>query len=533
MDAWIQMFGIKCVVDQIPSVIHVLVFSLGMYLILRESEWPDWQKAIMLASAFLITVECVAYRFDDFHVLMDSCIFYSVALLLQLARTDAVRGQLGLAALLGILSGLGITTRPNDGGALLVATLLCLLPLARRRKLVAGSLFLVTAAVTALVVVKLTGDSYSAYVSNSILGAAGAKGGTGSLLTRPFQQLIVAFHTIRGRRWLFLWMVSIAAAGALVQRRWSGRFRYLVALELGLAGVAYAFSSTFHREQLRAGEVLTFSCYSLNLLNYLLVPLIALSYLASKMRIRKKAWDPRELLILIPLAQLASVATSNATKLSFLSPFALLLLLVPAIQPFRRWASWANPSVVTIVALMGLTAMVEKIHAPYNWLYFKSSPMFEDRQWYQHPVYGPMYMERDLLHFIVPICRQIGTRNSKPELLSIPFSYPNYFCDTPPWHGYVQTFFDTVTPSTIHQLMSELDTTPPKWIVYQRQTRWVHYTEVTFHGGHPIAQHALDDMIQHKILTGQWQVVERNQYLYVDKYLYDPDDGWYLIRTRP
>src|ERR1700678_2748827 len=66
-NAWIQLFGIKCLVTEIPSVIYLLALCFGILLILRESNWPDWQKAIVLASAFLICVKCTAYRFDDFH----------------------------------------------------------------------------------------------------------------------------------------------------------------------------------------------------------------------------------------------------------------------------------------------------------------------------------------------------------------------------------------------------------------------------------------------------------------------------------
>ena len=67
-DAWMQSFGIKCLVTEIPSVLHVLVFCLGIFLMLRESDWPDWQKAIVLASAFFIWVAGPSYRFDDYHV---------------------------------------------------------------------------------------------------------------------------------------------------------------------------------------------------------------------------------------------------------------------------------------------------------------------------------------------------------------------------------------------------------------------------------------------------------------------------------
>jgi hypothetical protein len=190
------------------------------------------------------------------------------------------------------------------------------------------------------------------------------------------------------------------------------------------------------------------------------------------------------------------------------------------------------------MALMGLRAMTDKIIEPYTWLLFRSSPMFENRQWYQHPVYGPMYIDRDLLRFIEPICQEIGHGNPRPELLSIPFSNPNYFCDTPPWHGYVQTFFDTSTRSTIEKLMEELQADPPQWIVYQRQLKVLHESELTYHKGQALAHRDLDTLIMQKIAMGQWQLVEKSNYLLSsslppDKIPYQDGDGWYIIRTRP
>src|ERR1700731_2404160 len=78
MNVWMKLFGTKCLGTEIPSVLHLLVLCLGMFLLLRESDWPDWQKAIVLASAFFISVECTAYRFDDYHITADTFIFYSL-----------------------------------------------------------------------------------------------------------------------------------------------------------------------------------------------------------------------------------------------------------------------------------------------------------------------------------------------------------------------------------------------------------------------------------------------------------------------
>jgi hypothetical protein len=534
-NAWIQSFGTKCLVTEIPSVIHVAIFSLGIFLILRESDWPDWQKAIVLASAFLITVECIAYRFDDYHIVSDISIFYSLLLLLKLAKAVTARRQLEFAAALGVLSGLTITTRLNDGAALLVATGVCLLFLARKKKLIVVGLFAMVALLIVIFVVKLTGDSLSDYASNSIVKAAGAKGGTGSILTAPFRFFLNAREMFHGRRWIFLWIVALVAAGALVQRLWKDDIRYIVIVQLGMAAAAFTISSQYQQRELRTGAFLSFLSVFLIVVNYLLLPLVATRFLWSRMGDHRREWDPREILILLPLAELASASTSTAAETAsiFLSPIAMLLLLIPAIRPFRRQASWAKASLVTIMVLLGFCALIEKIRDPYSWLAHRSSPMFANRQWYQHPVYGPMYIDRDLLHFIEPVCREIGQGNSKSELLSMPFAYPNYFCNIPPWHGYVQTFFDTSTRSTIDHLMIDLDTSPPQWIVYQRQRKVMAGQEKVYNHGQPLPHRELDEMIMRKIANGQWQLIEKSNYLLGPRHDYQEGDGWLIIRTRP
>jgi hypothetical protein len=158
--------------------------------------------------------------------------------------------------------------------------------------------------------------------------------------------------------------------------------------------------------------------------------------------------------------------------------------------------------------------------------------MFENRQWYRHPVYGPMYIERDQLRLVESICEETGQSHSRPELLSLPFPYPNYFCAVPPWHGYVNTFFDTSTRATIVRLMQELETAPPQWIVYQRQLKIMSLHEEFFNHGQPLAQRDLDKLIMQKIASGEWQIVAKNNYFARDKNKYYEGDGWLIIRTR-
>jgi hypothetical protein len=522
MDLWMKLFGIKCLVTETPSVIHLLILCMGIFLLLRESDWPDWQKAILLASTFVLWISGDSYRFDDYHVTTESFILYTLVLLLWVAKADSVRRQFIFSVAMGVLCGFTITSRINDGAALLAATGLSLLVLARKRKLIVFSLFVATSALTVILVIKATGDSFSDYLSNSLFRAAGSKGGTGSILADPFLLFRNALQMHHGGKWVFLWILAIVAAGALAQRYWKNRVGYIIAVQLGIAGVVFALLRHLHGEQL-----LQYATPFLVVVTYLLAPVVLARYSMGKLGSGKREWDVREILLLLPLAVWASISTSSAAnpRPGYYAQVSMFLLLVPVIQPFRRQVSWVNASFLTILVLLGITGTIGKIQEPYTWNNYRSSPMFVNRQWYRHPVYGPMYLDRDLLQFSKSICDEIGQGNSRPELLSLPFPYTNYFCDTPPWHGYVQTFFDITTRSTINRLMEELQTAPPQWIVYQRQLKNLSFFEQTYNHGQPLAQRDLDEIIMQKIANGQWRMV--------DKKNYQVGDGWYVIQTRP
>jgi hypothetical protein len=521
MDAWMKLFGIKCLVTEIPSVIHLLILCFGIFLLLRESDWPDWQKAILLASTFVLWVGGDSYRFDDYHVTTESFILYSLVLLLWLAKAESARRQFILAASIGVLCGFTITSRINDGAALLASAGLSMLFLARRRKLVVTSLFIATSVLTWILVIKLTGDTFSDYLSNSLFRAAGSKGGTGSILADPFLLFLNALEMRHGGKWYIPCIIAVIAAGVLAQRYWKNRTGYIVVVQLGMAAVIFAFLSNYRRKLL-----LQYTIPITVIVTYLLAPIVAARYLIVKLRSGEREWDAREILFLLPLAEWASISTSAAAmpRAGYYAQISMLLLLVPVIQPFRKHRL-ANASFLTILVLMALTGIATKISEPYTWNSMRSSAMFLNRQWYRHPVYGPMYIERNQLQFSRSICDKIGQGNSKPELLSLPFSYTNYFCAIPPWHGYVHTFFDTTTRSTVEGMMKELEAAPPQWIVYQRQLTNLTAHEQTFNHGQPLAQRDLDAMIMEKIATGQWQLI--------DKKNYQEGDGWYVIRTRP
>jgi hypothetical protein len=525
MNVWMKLFGTKCLVTEIPSVLHLLVLCLGLFLLLRESDWPDWQKAVMLASVFVLWVAGPSYRFDDYHVTTESFILYSLVMLLWMAKTDSARRQFVLAAAMGVLCGFAITSRINDGVALLAATVVCLLVLARKRKVLVSTLFVVTSALTAVLVVESTGDSLSDYLSNSLFRAVGSKGGSGSMLAAPFLLFRNALTMRHGGMWIFLCGFAIVAAGVLAQRCWKKSIGEIVIMQLLMLWVIFNVISHQRREQLLDGLLIQFVVPLTIVAIYLLAPVVAARYSMGKLGFGKREWDAREILVLLPLAESASNSASGAaTPLSgYYAQFAMLLVLIPVIQPFRKQVSWANASFLTILVSVGISGLAAKVQEPYAWNNHLSSPMFVNRRLYRHPVYGPMYLESGQLQLSRSICADIGGENSKAELLSLPFAYPNYFCGIRPWHGYVHTFFDTTLRSTMNELMKELQTGPPQWIVYQRELLSIAPLEKLFNHGRPSAQRDLDEMIMQKIATGQWQLV--------DKKVQGVGSIWYVIRT--
>jgi len=528
MDLWMQAFGTKVLALESLSLLHAIALCLGIQLLVRESAWPDWQKGIALAGTFIVCTYFNAYLFNDFHVLTDVFWVFSLVLLLWVAKANAEARQIGLGLALGVLSGLTVTLRITDGAALFAGVGICLLIFARTRKLVVAGLFVAAAALTSIAVVGVTGDSFKDYLSNSIFKAAASKGGGHSLLADPFLLFVNAVKALhRGGKWMLLWVFLMVAVGAVLQRYKKSGARSIVLVQLGVAALGFAIAGSALRGQLLMGALIgELSIFTIVLI-YLLAPTIAVRYTMWRTADGRREWDAREVLVVPLFLWMAAASGSSAgTPQNFFEMLALLLVLAIVIQPFRRQAVWANASVVTIFLLMGVTGAIGKVRVPYSWHNYIYSSMFRDREWYRHPVYGLMYIQRDELQFYLPICKELELgSNGTPELLSLPYPQVNYFCSTPPWHGYVQTFFDTSTRSTVMELIKELQTSPPQWIVYQRQLDNLAAHERIYNHGQPLAQRDLDELIMRKIATGQWQMVDKINYL--------EGDGWLVIRTRP
>jgi hypothetical protein len=529
--AWMAIAGNGWFISRVPAVLHLTAYVAALAWLVQQIDFTDRQRAAVLLSGFFASISFEAYRFDDYHVLADCFQLYSILALLHVHREHRTRAILLLSALLGLFSGLAITCRVNDGMALFVGALVSLIYLARTHRFAAGLLFCGTAALAVAGVVALTGDSLRDYAAYSIFRAAGSKGGPGSVLGYALKLPLNAIS----------WLWSHSADGVLL-------FLVLTALAWG-ALIAPLAGTNARRQKLLALLgllfVVVFARHTLSLLVDVRVLLnvsgvvvvlssVFILWTAARLLVgalrdeRFGAWDRRQVLLLIPLGQLVSGSmSSGGSHLSLYLPLVVLLLVFAVAPPFMLRPVWLRDSVTAVFALLLISTAVIRIVDPYSWITYGEHPLFSGRTIYHHPLYGRMIIDRDLLAMIQPVCERVDMEPGKKEMLSLPYSYANYFCGMPPWKSYVQTFFDTTSAATIDQLMQQLHSSPPDWIFYQRQLNSLALNERMYNHGKPLEQRKLDAMIQQRIATGAWRVVYTSDYGDGRRW----DNHWFLIRT--
>ena len=534
--AFMAVLGKGWLVSKIPAVLHLVAYCLALLLLVRKSKLSDARKAILFTCSFFVSIGFGATEFNDYHVLADIFELYSLLALLSLRTSSGVSRTLGLAAILGVLSGLALTTRLNDGAALFAGVFLAVVCLTPAKKLLSLLLFCLTTGLTLVLVVSLTGDSLHDYARYSIFRAAGIKGGGSSVLAQPFR---LPWNTVKwlmhsGPVWTCIQVLVAAIILVFLLRPLSRRRGWR---ELGLAVLAVVVVALQAHQMgiFKNNELLASLAGLLVLLAYGLGVWVAARFLLWLFDpTRVNGWDKREILLLIPLGQMASGAmSSGGTHYSNIyEPVGVFIVLLAICSPIRLKGQWSRDILVALGVLLILCTVTNKVIEPYHWHTYKEEPLFAGRTWYRHPDYGPMIIDRDLLQMIQPVCQKIRDGGSDNELLSLPFPGGNFFCSIPPWHGYVQTFFDTASKQTIQNLMDELQHSPPKWIFYQRQLTTLRLHEVVYNQGQPLQQRYLDQLIEQKIGDKTWQVAYTSGYSSREQWGQLWDNQWILIKTR-
>lgn len=501
-----RLFGTSWLGQQSAGVLNLFVFVSALLLTTRHMHLAPWQRALALTCAFVTCMSFIMMRFDDFHVIASSLELLCAVLLLRYAKQPTLL----LLAGVGALAGLCILTRINDGVLLFAAVFFIAFALGKtaRARIQAVVVVPATAMIVILCTLLCAGESFHAWWFYSIHTAAAIKGGSSNLLLYPLRLPVGTLHEIT-HDWravaLTAYMLFVGALAA-----WAGRNRRHISRGLGAALIVIAVLPLvpLWRNFIRGNAGRTLVAFAVFAIYVFAVVLLV--RLGNALRGKPaKTWRGTELLMLLPLAQLVSISLSAARWYPNTNPpAALFLILLPVAMPWVLASIEARAVFFTWLALMTFSASVDKLRNPFDWFNYRVGSFDAPRTWFHHPAYGPMLLETSQLQLMQPVCNAVDRSPAdQRELLSLPFSYANYFCHVAPWHGYTQTFYDTSSRQTIETLEQDLSTAPPHWIVYQRQLDVLSRNEEAFNNGKPLPHRGLDTFITQQIRSGRWTAV--------------------------
>lgn len=515
------IFGESWIAMKVLPVLQLVTYTSLVAYLCSMLAVRDWIRALLLSGIFFLTITSPFYRFDDYHVTSD--IFQLIVFILLIKLYRGVRKPTELALITGICCGLCAANRLNDGATLFIGCLLATAFLVKRNPIsciaweIAGTVLSFAASILA------TLDSPKTWWTESVVRAAAIKGGTGSVLlyplTAPFRMLTAL------NAWRFPFFVAyFFAAGLLVAfgvpayRRGGARRAAVVILS-----VVVAVGTYFILKQSLSGRPVNLFTSVIGAMLFPLALWIGWRALRHLLRPEIK-WNPLEILLLIPLGQLIAGAMTSATSIPDLyPPVAGALILAPFAIPPGRLDQFAR-FLAGVALVITVSTGIAKAYHPYFWHLYNSHTMFEGRTWYHHPLYGWMYIEREQLEVATNLCEDVDHRGGERTMLTMPYPYFNWFCGIPPWHDYVQTWYDTSGAETIDKLRSELAAHPPHWIVYQHDPSVIRVHEAVFRHGQPLPHRYLDQDVMKMLLGGVWSVASFQCYNGSD---------WILIETVP
>jgi hypothetical protein len=525
MAGWQSVAGNSWLASLVLPVIHLFIFIVGYYLLTSQSDLLVIGKAIFLAASFTVAIGFDFYKFEDFHVVSDIQYVFSSFLLWRLrGEGGAMIRKILTCAFIGVMAGISFTTRANEGFFLYLADGAVLFAIAENIRWRAILSLTLGFSCTCLVIVLMTGDTIGAYFRNSLTGAQSIKGGALQLLLDPASLMwAVGWQLVQPAGLLGLAIVILMIAAptfvlltARNRERFNPPFAFVAFAAIALAVDAYAIALAIitqpHFFLWRLAPVLTLAIFCLT-------GAVGLSTVGAIRNAQSRAS-----LVLLPAAMLAAQSmSSGGHTFGQWAPIGLFIALAPTLYPTAFKTRWVRISAIVGCAALAASGVVAKVTSPAVWEYYQSEPMFADREWITHPIYGPMYVDDKDNTFFRSVCERLGGYRANVSLLSLPYSYANYYCGVDPWHDYVQTWFDTTSQAVIRKLISQLRNKPPGWILYERQLKFLHLHETFyFHGGR-IAQQDLDQFIMGQVDRDDWKVELADEPR--------PGDRWMLIRT--
>jgi hypothetical protein len=478
---------------------------------------------VLMIAVFFVSIHFLALRFDDYHGLAGLLCYSSLLVSMALQRGNLSILRFGL--LQAAICTAAALTRPNDGVAIAAAAaFVALLQFGIRRDVLIAALWsaLLSSALILLTLLVLR-ETPQVWFQKSVIEASSAKGGEGSLFSYPLMIYRAAFTDVV---WRFVLPAWLSIAPALVAG-WA-------AMRLTKLGSRYALVATLAAWLFFA--LLIFKTNRHLVIEHVTPMIVLASALACIAPVWVLRWRPVGrgegqssgidlALFAYPTMLFAfGSLSSGGDYLSLYQPCAMALILIvifatrPGVQFWKQ--RLGQGLLLVLLTLIAVEGVEDRVQSPYLWLDYRVPPMTGEYL-LRNDANGLHFIPKELAGMIDPVCAKLTPGKT---LLSVPWSFANYYCHVDPWHGYVQTFFDTATAPRIAALRRDLDQFPPDFIFYQQQSLHMRSHEIIYHKGKPVAQRGLEEQIMRNVAAGKWRIVFQSR-------TYDPSI-WYLIQTR-
>jgi len=500
----IYLFGDSWIAQRVLFIPILIAFVFLLRAIIKYTETQNHVQAGLIFSIFFLAIYFPPFRFDDYHAFLHTLELLFLYLILSTSKpTENKKSHL---VLLGLTIAFIVFTKITDGVLLLMGFLAIIflnrgnVPLHRY----IPSFFGIVLGVG--LIFMLTNDSVEAWYRSTLIDAAAAKGGNqmwfsyAKLLKNATGQIL----TIPNIFYFIVFFICVYLFSRFHQRFW------LVISLLFFFLFIRNFSPVYY---LISFAILTLLIYSIY---------IAVAFLKNNDYFTASNATIYLLPILLQGLLLAGSLSSAGSTTDFTFLLAISLVVLISILSLHHWLMLKNMLIMVTICL-GFDAFIHKFNTPYAWHDFSSPRINRDRQLIQTDSLGPVLVDQQLYELIQPVCEVVVTQNKPVTLLSIPFSFANYFCGIPPWHHYVQSFFDFSNPKLLGKMVDELNIAPPDFIFYQRQLKSLEQHEQLFNANQHLPHRSLDRMIMHKIEIGTWTVIYSKSM---------GDSNWLLISTK-
>lgn len=505
----------------------LIFFIYSIYKISSLCSKNEILRSLIVLFIFFSGTLFEAYRFDDYHVFAHSLVlisFYYSSLYI----TNKVSFE-NFSLIQSFIFGLAFLTRINEGLCIFFAILF--ISIVKRpsvlkliKSFIYGTVIFIVLVILALT---LMHDTPLEWLSSTLFQATESKGGV-VLIGRPINLILNSYNFL-----------------ADYNTKYLIKIQFLSIIFLFLWIFYFHKKNDFNIRNYYWFSIAIFIIYSIKriynpILSYDLIPIClfialglfiySLFFLCSRFINKPAEMEHSSQLYLAAypffLFALSSLSSGGRFDSLFFPSCLALICLIIFISSIYRHQPAVLP-ILFIAYMICFTSVIEGVSLrskrPYGWQSYYAPKFFSGFKGYEiinDSARGLHIMPIELMNLISPVCEIVGKNHT---LLSLPFSFANYYCGVKPWNGYIQTFFDTSNSKTIRQLIAALENSPPDYIFYQRQLINMTAHENIFFGDKPLPHRDLDRLIMNRIAIKKWKIVYQS-----DSY---PPSEWMLIKT--